>query len=378
MSQAERVVLLRQGARLPELDGIRGLAILPVLFLHWIVQPIEPLLRDLSPHLWALAKLAWCGVDLFFVLSGFLIAGILLDHSEAPNLFRAFYARRAARILPAYLLLLLIVSLPLGQQPPHIRSGEVPLSAYLIFLQNLWTSAGARVALALTPCWSLAIEEQFYLCLPLLLVRVLRARFASFAVVMLVAPPLIRCLCLASGQWSAWDFTPARLDAPFWGVLAAVAVRDARVGAFLQRRRTGLCWVALGGLGVVAASSQLVLLPAGQNLLLSFGITVMDAVFALALVAALLSPQWWGASVARSRALGWAGRRSYFLYLFHQLVLYFVAIESFPLRLAVSAVILFLLAAISWRWFESPILRLGGAVPYRVSGREPTTASLAS
>src|SRR5438874_402974 len=136
MSQAERVVLLRQGARLPELDGIRGLAILPVLFLHWIVQPIEPLLRDLSPHLWALAKLAWCGVDLFFVLSGFLIAGILLDHSEAPNLFRAFYARRAARILPAYLLLLLIVSLPLGQQPPHIRSGEVPLSAYLIFLRT--------------------------------------------------------------------------------------------------------------------------------------------------------------------------------------------------------------------------------------------------
>ena len=57
MSQAERVVLLRQGARLPELDGIRGLAILPVLFLHWIVQPIEPLLRDLSPHLWALANL---------------------------------------------------------------------------------------------------------------------------------------------------------------------------------------------------------------------------------------------------------------------------------------------------------------------------------
>ena len=129
---------------------------------------------------------------------------------------------------------------------------------------------------------------------------------------------------------------------------------------------------------MVAASSQLVLLPAGQNLLLSFGITVMDALFALALVAALLSPQWWGASVARSRALGWAGRRSYFLYLFHQLVLYFVAIASFPLRLAVSAVILFLLAAISWRWFESPILRLGGAVPYRVSGREPTTASLAS
>src|SRR5437899_2521292 len=93
MSQAERVVLLRQGARLPELDGIRGLAILPVLFLHWIVQPIEPLLRDLSPHLWALANLAWCGVDLFFVLSGFLIGGILLGHREAPNLSRAFSAR---------------------------------------------------------------------------------------------------------------------------------------------------------------------------------------------------------------------------------------------------------------------------------------------
>src|SRR2546422_1398156 len=92
------------------------------------------------------------------------------------------------------------------------------LAAYLLFLQNLWSSAGARVAFALGPCWSLAIEEQFYLGLPVLLLWVFRGRFGSFAAVMLLAPPLLRCLCLASGWRSPWDFTPCRLHAPFWGV----------------------------------------------------------------------------------------------------------------------------------------------------------------
>lgn len=146
---------MRQGARLPELDGIRGIAILLVLLLHWMVRPAGPLLRDWSPRAWALLDLSWCGVDLFFVLSGFLIAGILLDHRDAPNVLRTFYARRACRILPAYLVLLVAVTLPLGGKP-QISQGEVPLAAYLLFLQNLWSAAGARVAFALGPCWSLA------------------------------------------------------------------------------------------------------------------------------------------------------------------------------------------------------------------------------
>jgi|SRR5882724_864306 len=367
MSQADRVALLRQGARLPELDGIRGVAILLILFLHWFVIPIEPLLREWSPRLCALADFAWCGVDLFFVLSGFLIAGILLDHRDSPNLFRTFYARRACRILPAYLVLLLLVTIPIGG-PPRISQGQVPLAAYLLFLQNFWSAAGAQVAFVLGPCWSLAIEEQFYLALPLLLLRIFRGRFASFATVMLVAPPLLRCLYLANGPWSAWDFTPCRIDAPFWGVAAAVVVRDPAAVAFLNRRRRELGWVAGFGLIGVVALSQLVLLPAGKNLLISIGLSVVGSAFAVALLAIVLSPDSLTARLMRLKPLGWVGKRSYFLYLFHLLVFFSLPIASFAAHLAASAGLLGALAAISWRWVEQPFLRLGATVRYGAPG----------
>jgi peptidoglycan/LPS O-acetylase OafA/YrhL len=361
--EESRVALLRQGAHLPELDGIRGIAILLVLLLHWIVRPTAPILRHWSPRAWALLDLSWCGVDLFFVLSGFLIAGILLDHRDAPNVLRTFYARRACRILPAYLLLLVAVSLPLGGKP-QIAQGQVPLGVYLLFLQNLWSAAGASVAFALGPCWSLAIEEQFYLGLPLLLLWVFRGRFGSFAILMLLVPPLLRCICLASGWRSAWDFTPCRLDAPFWGVLAAVLVRDARACALLVRHRRALRWGAAGGLLGIAALSQLVLVPAGQNLLLSIGLSAIEAAFAVALLAVLLSPETAVARFTRWAPLRWAGRHSYFLYLFHELVFVTLPIERFPLLVAASACVLAILAAISRRWLELPFLRLGAAVRY--------------
>jgi len=363
MSRAARLALLREGARLSELDGIRGVAILLVLALHWIVYPTQPLLQQWLPPLWALANLSWCGVDLFFVLSGFLIAGILLDHRDAPNLFRTFYARRACRILPAYLLLLLAATLPIAGEP-QITQGQVPLAAYLLFLQNFWTAAGAQVALALGPCWSLAIEEQFYLGLPVLLLRVLRGRFASFAAVMLIAPPLLRCLCLASGRWSAWDFTPCRIDAPFWGVLAAVAVRDRRAAAFLDHHRSKVRWAAAAGLLAVAGLSQVVLLPGGTNLLLSLGLSLIDCAFAIALVSVLFSSDSAEARALRWKPLCWVGKHSYFLYLFHGLVFVALPIAQFPLRVTAAACALAALAAISWRSLEQPFLRLGATVRY--------------
>ena len=366
--------MLQQGQRLPELDGIRGVAILLVIFLHWIVLPTRPLLREWSPHLSALVDLSWCGVDLFFVLSGFLIAGILLDHAEAPNLLRTFYARRACRILPAYFLLLLLATLPIGG-PPQISQGQVPLISYVLFLHNFWSAAGAQVALALGACWSLAIEEQFYLGLPLLLLRVFRGRFAAFALVMLLAPPLLRCLFFANGGWSPWDFTPCRLDAPFWGVLAAVAVRQPALATFLGRRRRELGWAAGAALIGVAGLSQLILLPGGENLLLSLGLSVIECAFAVALVAVLLSPAAAPARLMRWQPLRWAGKHSYFLYLFHPLVFIWLPIAQLPLRLAVHACVLGLLAPISWRFLEQPFLRLGATARYGAPAAAPAGAS---
>jgi len=361
--EESRVALLAQGRRLPELDGVRGIAILLILLRHSVVWPAGQMLQNRSPRFHALLDASWCGVDLFFVLSGFLIAGILLDHRDAPNLLRVFYTRRACRILPAYLLLLLVASLPLGGAP-QIAEGEVPLTVYLAFLQNLWSAAGARVAFALGPCWSLAIEEQFYLGLPVLLLWVFRRRFGSFATVMLLVPPLLRCLCLATGWRSPWDFTPCRLDAPFWGVLAAVLVRDARAGALMLKHRRALRWAAGAGLLGVAALSQLALVPGGANLVLAIGLSLIALTFTVALISVLLSPEAAAARLARWAPLRWAGKHSYFLYLFHLIVVRLMPIPQLPLRLAVSTCALAVLAALSRRWLELPFLNLGAAVEY--------------
>lgn len=370
MPGESRVALLTQGRRLPELDGVRGIAILLILLRHSVVWPAGQMLQNRAPRLYALLDASWCGVDLFFVLSGFLIAGILLDHRDAPNVLRVFYTRRACRILPAYLVLLLVASLPIGGAP-QIAEGEVPLAVYLAFLQNLWSAAGARVAFALAPCWSLAIEEQFYLGLPVLLLWVFRRRFGSFAAVMLLVPPLLRCLCLATGWRSPWDFTPCRLDAPFWGVLAAVLVRDDRAAALMLKHRRALGWAAGAGLLGVAALSQLALVPGGANLVLAFGLSLIAATFTVALVSVLLSPEATAARLVRWPPLRWAGKHSYFLYLFHLIIVRLIPIPQLPLRLAVSTCALAVLAVISRHWLELPLLNLGAGVEYA----EPTQSA---
>jgi peptidoglycan/LPS O-acetylase OafA/YrhL len=166
--------------RIAELDGVRGVAIGLVLIWHYfangIVAPVE---GTWLAHLKSMLGLTWSGVDLFLVLSGFLIGGILLDAKDSPNFFRTFYARRAFRILPLYfiLIVLFIEGWLLNRSgiatPLRIFNAYIPVWTYPLFVQNfamVWRGSFGAAWLALT--WSLAIEEQFYLLLPLVIRRV--------------------------------------------------------------------------------------------------------------------------------------------------------------------------------------------------------------
>lgn len=95
--------------RIPELDGLRGFAILLVLFFHCLSLPIAELRPNPLAYVKYATRLTWTGVDLFFVLSGFLIGGILVDARDSPRYFPVFYFRRACRILPAYIAYLLLI-----------------------------------------------------------------------------------------------------------------------------------------------------------------------------------------------------------------------------------------------------------------------------
>lgn len=160
----------RIAGRIAEVDGLRGVAILIVVFYHYVTAigaPRHPLwgIVTISTHLF------WSGVDLFFVLSGFLIAGILIDSAQSKNYFKTFYLRRFHRIFPLYFGWLALfyagiyfdVDSRLGVQ---IFRTSVPLWLYPLFLQNnapLWFKLESPLWMAMS--WSLAVEEQFYVIL---------------------------------------------------------------------------------------------------------------------------------------------------------------------------------------------------------------------
>src|SRR5919199_5329472 len=208
--------------RYPELDGLRGIAILMVVAYHY----------DLAPFL--------SGVDLFFVLSGFLLGGILLDKQEAPNYFKAFYVRRFCRILPLYfvcvLVFLILLPLTLGWlfgDPFEMLLGySLPLWTYFTFTHNFaMAQLGGWGTLWLGHTWSLAVEEQFYLFLPFFLRYFSREKLPYLLVGLILSAPLLRAFLYEfhpHGDLAFYVLMPCRVDALLLGVLCAYVIRNER------------------------------------------------------------------------------------------------------------------------------------------------------
>ena len=299
--------------RIPALDGLRGIAILLVLLMHAGFPGIAvdssvsaPLLHG---YLWV-ALLGWCGVDVFFVLSGFLITGILVRARGSPHYFRDFYARRALRIFPLYyaVLALLFVVLP---RPAVAAPDEAWTS--LLYLQNwLYGTRGAFSDPARTITWSLAIEEQFYLLWPALVLWTSPRGLQRLCVATIVGAIALRAALLLGGAEHVYFLTPCRLDALAAGALLAVVP--------LPTPRFGQLATLAGAAGLAGAAAY-----AGSPLteqspcMQGFGLvaSLLLAVGLLVLVRGDgLVARW-----ARWRWLGVFGRYSYCLYLTHVLVI---------------------------------------------------------
>ncbi len=334
---------------LPELDGLRGLAILAVVLYH-----CQPRLKGTwiySASLWG-----WAGVILFFVLSGFLITCILLGTRDKPHYLHNFHGRRALRVWPVYLLVLVVVYLnaPWFIGPSvwdAIRTA--PWLAYIFCVQNLFHLA---LPPALAPTWALAIEEQYYFVWAPV-VRVLRRPWmlAAVLVAALVASPVLRHANLHS-------MTPTNtlihLDGIALGSLVALAFYTLK----LSRR----VWLAIGlaafVLGITAAATI-----AGGTAYLDSALAVGFAGAALAAIASTGARN--PVSVMLRRGpLPFYGRISYGLYMTHISV--FIYFGWFDLRmdpygiagnLAVVAfrlVMTTLVATALWYGFESQIMKL--------------------
>jgi peptidoglycan/LPS O-acetylase OafA/YrhL len=210
-------------ARIEALDGLRGVAILLVVLFHALMFDVAAIGADRLEFGSVYARvvsLAWCGVDVFFVLSGFLITGILLRSKEAPHYFRDFYARRALRIFPLYyvvvVLLLFVLERPATTGPEKL--------SYLVYYQNvryaLWGEGTVDHARLIT--WSLAIEEQFYLVWPAVVWFASRRALVRIAALAIVVAIALRFVLLAGGVETTHFLTPCRVDTLMAGALIAV------------------------------------------------------------------------------------------------------------------------------------------------------------
>jgi peptidoglycan/LPS O-acetylase OafA/YrhL len=224
----------------PALDGIRGLAALMVFFDHYSGGQTSSFLivRLIAKGLY----LGWTGVSLFFVLSGFLISGILWDSIGKNNWWKSFYLRRSLRIFPLYYFsLFLIFAVTIVSKGTHWRFAT--MLPWVVYLQNVpWTDGLGNQfpnALSLRHFWSLAVEEQFYLIWPflLLLMRkdIVRARRMCSFVWLISFFYRVAVVCFGWEIGWAASFLLGRCGELAAGAWLALAVRDARMGKHVQR-----------------------------------------------------------------------------------------------------------------------------------------------
>ncbi|HEX8850199.1 MAG TPA: acyltransferase [Gemmatimonadaceae bacterium] len=321
----------------PALDGVRGIAILLVVLYHAGV-----------------ARHGWVGVDLFFVLSGFLITGVLVRAKGYPGYYRNFFARRALRIVPACYVFAAIVMLvipPLRGDAP--ATGQLPVWAFLTNIPIARAGWGA-VPNGVQHLWSVAVEEQFYLVWPVFVLACSIRRLRQVCVAGIAGALLFRVALHLSGgaPLASYVLVPARMDALLLGGWLALAP----VGAVRRAPRAN---IVAGALAALVTAAILHGRDPHSALVETIGYT-MIAVTAAALVAAA------SADGAVARILSWrplrlGGKYSYAAYLGHAEVInnleLHTSLRGWPLAIAAIAVT-FALAALSWRILEAPVLRL--------------------
>jgi peptidoglycan/LPS O-acetylase OafA/YrhL len=344
----------------PCFDGLRACAVLWVLIRH-------------APHLGIPWLDAWgdngdLGVDMFFVISGFLITTLILREEPAPvgSRLKRFYMRRSLRIFPVYYLAIAIYWLAARVgAPQRLETYQEFVPSLLVYLSDY------RLAFSPDPfplfghAWSLAVEEKFYLFWPLLVMLLPERRALAVTGVFVAVGIGLRALVVATQEpdaavarmYYAFD---TRFDALMWGALLA----------FLLRRRSW--YEALDRLirpPVLVGAFVLLMLYtpwAGNETQLRYvAVPILSLVI---LTAYLLRPRAVGSRLLDARPMVYVGRISYGIYIFHPLAISFVEkavrsrVESEPLigwtTLVGGAVVSIALSALSFRFFESWFLKL--------------------
>lgn len=334
--------------KIPQLDAVRGLAVLLVLIHNTDRYP--------SLHLGLIADNGWMGVDLFFVLSGFLITGILVDSKKSEGYFRNFYARRCLRIWPLYYssLLFMFVIVPLlrpSEAQNVFAARSSPWWSYPLFLQNFLVPIPIGATGLLGVAWSLSVEEQFYLVWPLVVRFCNESHLRKIAVAVICFSPALR-FYLSLHQVQIYSNTFCRLDGLMAGALLAIVVRS---NGFLPSKFVASAWITL-----LASAPLALLIDTFHARWIVFSLTALASVSFVYL--ALFSTQRWLRALLTNRFLVYTGTISYGIYLLQKIPL--DAAKSFHLdnhqflALPLTAAATYAMAALSWNFLEKPFLKL--------------------
>jgi peptidoglycan/LPS O-acetylase OafA/YrhL len=353
------------------LDGIRGLAVILIYVYH--VSMFFSAHTPSATLLHRIAARCWVGVDLFFVLSGYLITGVLLRAKNADNYYQVFYARRVLRILPLYYVVMFASMLVAHDWPP------IKYQAWFWFnLSNLPTAFTPALIPYLAHYWSLAIEEQFYLLWPAVVRKVSETVLIRICIGALIGSFVLRNLPIVLAWNQRWPnfvyrLTPFRIDTLCAGALLAILTYEGVNMRFRWYLRIG----CIAGAAIFVISTPF---DANSNLPVRFAYTGAVICFT-ALIALALDPNKLTAKIFANGLLRQMGLYSYCFYLIHVGVLskygpvhyrlsrvhLTFANENFNQLLIGSILfaVTFGICAVSYRFFESPILGLKRYFPYR-------------
>jgi peptidoglycan/LPS O-acetylase OafA/YrhL len=379
---------VQKQTRIPELDGLRGLAILLVIFYHYTNGEALTRANGLAYYVERIASQGWTGVNLFFVLSGFLIGGILIDARASDTYFRTFYVRRFFRIIPIYYLWICLYIALVSAAGTAVRarsfSGkELPhgfeVYAHFLFLQNViphdWAARPGLWGSWVSHLWSLAVEEQFYLLAPLMIFWLSPRQMKIVLWGIVCGVPFVRvALLFHVHRIEVMHVMPAYADALALGILTAIVWREPASRLWLGRNLRflygttalffagfGVLWwydPGLGGFGVA-----------------SVGLTWIAIFYALLVLIVLAGSNGW---IARAMRLQWLrnlGRVSYCMYIIHLIVNLFchtILLHTRPRidTLAgagvsiLAAIVTYGLAVVSWKILEGPLVRIGHGFVY--------------
>ncbi|WP_330083626.1 acyltransferase [Methylocystis iwaonis] len=350
--------------RSTNIDALRGVAILAVILRHYIYDGGSSEWLGLPFVIEQIARFGWAGVDLFFVMSAFLLTRSLLRRRGEEGVALIFYRRRLLRTMPMYLCILAAAAVlaPAFSRPSWLFDNQAPLWVYASFLQNFWLGLGCWRGAFLAPTWSLAAEEHVYLILPLIVLHLPRRDIFRVALAFILLSPLIRlAVIFGVGDTANYAWTICRLDSFGWGMLIALApCLEPRV-----KTRLIFGWYVAAVMGVAWLWLQLT----SRDLMDSFTITA-STVLATGIVAVFATRGPAAHPTLLTRGLAFVGERCFSIYLLHIPVFGLMALafgRAVPnivdLFSALSAATAFVatiaLATLTYRFVERPFIDYG-------------------